>query len=35
MKTLETDGIQTRHAFHGEWNYSLNPAHHDTPAKPR
>ncbi len=32
MKTLETDGILTRHAFHGEWNYSLNPAHHDTPA---
>ena len=25
MKTLETTGILTRHTFHGEWNYSLNP----------
>ncbi len=25
MKAMETSGILTRHAFHGEWNYSLNP----------
>ncbi len=25
MKTLDTDGILTRHDFHGEWNYSLHP----------
>jgi hypothetical protein len=25
MKALETDGILTRHNFHGEWNYTLNP----------
>ncbi len=31
MKTLETTGILTRHTFHGEWNYSLNPNRHDTP----
>lgn len=31
MKTLETNGILTRHHFHPEWNYSLNPTHHDTP----
>ena len=30
MKALETNGILTRHAFHGDWNYSLNPTH-DTP----
>jgi Rhodopirellula transposase DDE domain len=31
MKTLETTGILTRHTFHGEWNYTLNPNRHDTP----
>jgi hypothetical protein len=31
MKTLETTGILTRHTFHGEWNYSLNPPPRDTP----
>ena len=31
MKTLETQGILTRHTFHGEWNYTLNPATRDTP----
>ena len=31
MKTLETTGILTRHTFHGEWNYSLNPRPRDTP----
>lgn len=25
MKTLESGGILTRHEFHGEWNYTLNP----------
>ena len=25
MKSLETDRILTRHEFHGEWNYTLNP----------
>jgi len=25
MKALETDGILTRHDFHGEWNYTLHP----------
>jgi hypothetical protein len=25
MKTLETDGTLTRHDFHGDWNYTLNP----------
>jgi len=30
MKALETNGILTRHAFHGDWNYSLNPTR-DTP----
>jgi hypothetical protein len=30
MKALETNGILIRHAFHGEWNYSLNPTT-DTP----
>jgi len=30
MKAMETNGILTRHAFHGEWNYSLNPTR-DTP----
>jgi hypothetical protein len=31
MKALETQGILTRHRFHGEWNYSLNPTADDTP----
>jgi hypothetical protein len=31
MKALETQGILTRHGFHGEWNYTLNPTAHDTP----
>lgn len=35
MKMLETDGILTSHDYHGEWNYSLNPAHNDTTTKPR
>ena len=30
MKAMETNAILTRHAFHGEWNYSLNPTR-DTP----
>ena len=25
MKDLDTNGILTRHDFHGEWNYTLNP----------
>jgi hypothetical protein len=25
MKALETEGILTRHNFHGEWNYTLHP----------
>jgi DDE family transposase len=25
IKALETTGILTRHAWHGEWNYTLNP----------
>jgi hypothetical protein len=29
MKTLEDTGILTRHEFHGDWNYSINPR--DTP----
>jgi hypothetical protein len=31
MKALETQGILTRHGFHGEWNYCLNPTADDTP----
>ena len=31
MIALETQGILTRHAFHGEWNYTLNPTSDDTP----
>ena len=31
MRALETSGILTRHDFHGEWNYTLNPATSDTP----
>ena len=32
MKTLEDTGILTRHEFHGDWNYSVNPR--DTPKEP-
>ena len=32
MKTLEDTGILTRHDFHGDWNYSINPR--DTPKQP-
>lgn len=31
MKALETQGILTRHEFHGEWNYTLRRAPDDTP----
>jgi len=31
MKDLENQGILARHAFHGEWNYTLNPTARDTP----
>lgn len=31
MCALETDSILTRHDWHGEWNYTLNPR--DTPPK--
>jgi len=31
MKALETNGILTRHDFHGEWNYTLTPGTNDTP----
>jgi len=31
MRALETDGILTRHDWHGEWNYTLNPR--NTPPK--
>jgi hypothetical protein len=31
MKALETQHILTRHAFHGDWNYTLNPPPADTP----
>jgi hypothetical protein len=30
MKALETSGTLTRHAFHGEWNYTLNPTNPPT-----
>ena len=30
IKAMETNGILTRHALHGEWNYTLNPTP-DTP----
>jgi len=32
MKALETHRILARHAFHGEWNYTLNPPTNDTPG---
>ena len=28
MKALEADGTLTRHNWHGEWNYTLNPTRH-------
>ncbi len=28
MKALEADGTLTRHDWHGEWNYTLNPTRH-------
>ena len=31
MNALATSGILTRHDWHGEWNYTLNPSPHDTP----
>jgi hypothetical protein len=31
MKALDSQGILTRHDFHGEWNYTLNPTARDTP----
>ena len=30
MKALEDQRILTRHAFHGEWNYTLHPQSRDT-----
>ena len=32
MDALVNSGTLTRHEFHGEWNYSLNPTSQDTPA---
>jgi hypothetical protein len=31
MEALDTNGILTRHDFHGEWNYTLTPGTSDTP----
>jgi hypothetical protein len=31
MEALDTNGILTRHDFHGEWNYTLSPGTNDTP----
>ncbi len=31
MKALETQQILVRHAFHGEWNYTINPSTAATP----
>jgi hypothetical protein len=31
MKALEADRILTRHDFHGEWNYTLNPERSPNP----
>ena len=25
MKTLDDNGVLTRHEFHGDWNYTLQP----------
>jgi Rhodopirellula transposase DDE domain len=32
MNALETDGTLTRHHWHPEWNYHLNPTPSDTPS---
>jgi hypothetical protein len=32
MNALVTNGILSRHDFHGEWNYTLNPTTQDTPT---
>jgi hypothetical protein len=32
MKALTDTGILTRHDYHGEWNYSLNPPKSNTPG---
>jgi hypothetical protein len=32
MTALESGGILTRDAFHGEWNYTLHPPPGDTPG---
>jgi len=32
MKSLQTTGILTRHDFHGDWNYTLNPTTRHTPT---
>jgi hypothetical protein len=32
ITVLESTGILTRHAFHGEWNYTLRPRAPDTPG---
>ena len=34
MKALTDTGILTRHDYHGEWNYSLNPPRADMPDTP-
>ena len=31
IQALESQGILTRHDFHGEWNYTLQPTARDTP----
>ncbi|TFD21842.1 hypothetical protein [Cryobacterium sp. TMS1-13-1] len=31
MKALETNGTLTRHQFHPEWNYTLNPIEKEPP----
>lgn len=31
MKALDSQGIMTRHDFHGEWNSTLKPPDRDTP----
>jgi hypothetical protein len=32
ITVLESTGILTRHAFRGEWNYTLRPRAPDTPG---
>jgi hypothetical protein len=34
MRTLETNGALTRHEFHGDWNYTLNPTTATRPNQP-